>query len=94
MITLCFHNRLRESGLLYKFVTNTTKESQQCLYRRLRSIGFEVEMNEIFTSLIAARDFVGSQKLRPHLLVANEALEDFAPVIEQTKKSCSGKNCP
>ena len=88
MFRLC---RLRRSGLRYKFVTNTTKESQNFLYERLKSIGFDIEKNEIFTSLIAARDFIRNEKLRPHLLLEDSAMEDFQDVTKELVDNNKGE---
>ncbi|KAK7575807.1 hypothetical protein V9T40_012093 [Parthenolecanium corni] len=81
--------RLRESNISVKFVTNTTKESRRILFNRLKSLGFELESNEIFTSLTATRDFVKQNELNPLLLVDEKALEDFADVVHSDKKQDS-----
>lgn len=69
--------RLRWSGVNVKFVTNTTKESRRLVWQRLQTIGFDIPEHEIFTSLIAARDYVISKNLKPYLLVDDAAIEDF-----------------
>ena len=74
-IYVCF--RLRSSHLKFKFVTNTTKESKRVLLERIRTIGFDVQDHEVFTSLTAARDLVATRGLSPLLLVDDKALEDF-----------------
>lgn len=61
-----------------KFVTNTTKECKRTLHERLRRLQFEIEEQEIFTSLTAARKLLEHKSVRPLLLVENSALEDFA----------------
>lgn len=58
-------------------MTNTTKESSQFLYNRLKKLGFEVERDEIHSSLGAARNLIIQRKLKPLLLLSPEALEDF-----------------
>ncbi|XP_054153459.1 haloacid dehalogenase-like hydrolase domain-containing protein 2 [Oppia nitens] len=73
-------NRLRSSGLKLRFVTNTTKESQNYLYNRLKSIGFDIRKEEIFTSLLAAKELVKKLKLKPYLMLADEAKEDFEDI--------------
>ncbi|KAK6759018.1 hypothetical protein RB195_016316 [Necator americanus] len=60
-----------------KFVTNTTKESINVLHNRVTGCGFRISKDEIFTSLVAARNFVEQRNLRPMLMLAKEALEDF-----------------
>ncbi|ESO07325.1 hypothetical protein HELRODRAFT_134995, partial [Helobdella robusta] len=72
--------KLRGAGLKVKFVTNTTKESKNLLFRNLIKLGFKIEKDEIFTSLTAARSVIDEKKLRPFLLLEDCALEDFAGV--------------
>lgn len=64
-----------------KFVTNTTKESRRHLYERLCNLGFNIEPNEIWSSLWAARDEITSHSLKPLLLVSSDALEDFEGTV-------------
>lgn len=70
-------------------MTNTTKESRRILFNRLKNLGFELELNEIFTSLTATRNFVQQSQLNPMLLVDEKALEDFADVIHPDNKQDS-----
>lgn len=69
--------RLRQSGLLLRFITNTTKESKSSLLARLTRMGFTVESKEVFTSLTAAKSLVEKKKLRPLLFLEDSVLEDF-----------------
>lgn len=63
-----------------KFVTNTTKESKSHLFSLLQSVGLDIEKNEIFSSLSAARHLIDKHQLRPMLFLEEEALEDFQDV--------------
>ncbi|KAK6010024.1 HAD hydrolase family [Ostertagia ostertagi] len=56
------------------------QESINVLHRRVTGCGFRIGKDEIFTSLVAARKFVEDRKLRPMLMLAKEALEDFEGV--------------
>lgn len=78
--------RLRETNVKIKFVTNTTKESKHVLHERLKRIGFGIDIEEIFTSLTAARQLIDQRNLRPYMLVADAAKEDFSGV------SCENEN--
>ena len=77
MLYFSFRDRLRASSLKIKFVTNTTKESKQSLHERLTRIGFEIDQDEIFTSLTAARKFVEKKNARPFLILSEDAKRDF-----------------
>ncbi|XP_018365671.1 PREDICTED: haloacid dehalogenase-like hydrolase domain-containing protein 2 isoform X1 [Trachymyrmex cornetzi] len=74
-------NRLRNANLSIKFVTNTTKESSNYLYERLIKLGFDLRKEEIFSSLVAARKLIISQRLKPMLLIDPAAMEDFQDLV-------------
>ncbi|XP_064553492.1 haloacid dehalogenase-like hydrolase domain-containing protein 2 isoform X3 [Drosophila montana] len=76
--------RLRSSGIIVKFVTNTTKDSKATLYERLVKIGFQLEAAEIYSSLSAAVAFVSNEKLNPFYLLTNDARKDF-PEEDQSR---------
>jgi len=61
-----------------KFITNSTKTSKSGVHARLNKLGFEINLDEIFTSLTAARRLVEVENLRPLCLLQDEAKEDFA----------------
>ncbi|KAH8410426.1 hypothetical protein KR215_005521 [Drosophila sulfurigaster] len=69
--------RLRESGISVKFVTNTTKDSKKSLHERLTKIGFQLDVKEIYSSLSAAATFVSKEQLNPFYLLSDDAREDF-----------------
>ncbi|XP_074547284.1 haloacid dehalogenase-like hydrolase domain-containing protein 2 [Halichoeres trimaculatus] len=73
-------NRLRQTSVALKFVTNTTKESKKNLLERLQRLNFNLQEQEIFTSLSAARNLIEQKQHRPLLLVEDSALEDFAGI--------------
>lgn len=75
-----FLSRLRDAKIEVKFVTNTTKESRRILYERLKKLGFELNIDEIWSSLWAARNLITEQNLSPMLLVDKHALEDFTDI--------------
>ncbi|CAK6447967.1 unnamed protein product [Pipistrellus nathusii] len=69
--------RLRAASLTVRFVTNTTKESKRDLLARLKKLEFDISEDEIFTSMIAARNLLEEKQVRPMLLVHDQALADF-----------------
>ena len=73
----CCFLRLRDTGLALRFVTNTTKESKSTLLSRLKSLGFHINENEVFTSLTAARRLIEAKNYRPFCLLEDDALNDF-----------------
>ncbi|XP_060917257.1 haloacid dehalogenase-like hydrolase domain-containing protein 2 [Labrus mixtus] len=73
-------NRLRQASLAVKFVTNTTKESKRNLVVRLQRLNFNLQEQEVFTSLSAARSLLLQKQHRPLLLVEDSAMEDFTGI--------------
>ncbi|KAI6187018.1 Valyl-tRNA synthetase [Aphelenchoides besseyi] len=55
-----------------------TKESTDCLVERLKRCGFsDLDRNQLFTSLSAARRYVERLNLRPMLMLESEAMVEF-----------------
>lgn len=78
LIELTFYFRLRSLPVHIRFVTNTTKESRHSLTHRLtKTIGFQIEQQEIYSSLSAAVDYVKEHKLNPFYLLSKDARKDF-----------------
>lgn len=69
--------RLLRTDLHVKFVTNTTKESKRILHARLTNLGFDVDKNDIISSLGVAQKVLEARKVKPMLLLSPEAMEDF-----------------
>jgi phospholysine phosphohistidine inorganic pyrophosphate phosphatase len=71
--------RLRERGVPFRLVTNTTSRSRAMLVERLRGYGFEAGPEEIFTATLAGAAAIragGHRVVAPFLPPA--ALEDLA----------------
>ncbi|GAA6001446.1 uncharacterized protein JCM10292_006258 [Rhodotorula paludigena] len=69
--------RLREAGVLLRFVSNTSKESRSSLIGKMESMQLDVRQDELFTSLSAVRDLVVKRSLRPLYLLSSSARSDF-----------------
>ena len=71
--------KLRSSGLLLRFVTNTTRKPRREVLLGLRSMGFEAEEAEIFTPARAAALVLRNRRCYP--LVADSLLEDLEGMV-------------
>jgi HAD superfamily hydrolase (TIGR01458 family) len=71
--------RLRSSGLLLRFVTNTTRKPRREVLIGLRRMGFEAEEVEIFTPARAAALVLRGRRCHP--LVASSLLEDLEGMV-------------
>lgn len=79
--------RLRAAGLAVRFVTNITRQSRRALGERLVHMGIELGDDELFMPAIAARRYLESRRLRPHLLVHPASKEDFAGLTEGEREA-------
>ena len=70
--------RLRAADVRIKFVTNESARTRASLLGKLTRLGFELELEDLLTPAMAMMVLVSEQKLRPHLLVHPNVMEDFA----------------
>ncbi len=74
---------LRERGIPFRLITNTTMRSRNTLWKRLSSIGFRLEEEEIFTAVRAAVEYlrsVGAESYFP--LITEDAKKEFGEFRE------------
>lgn len=69
--------RLREAGLPYRFLTNTTSQPLAQVVAKLTRMGIPVSEAEIFTPAMAARGWLAERELSPRFLVAPALEADF-----------------
>lgn len=78
---------LRERGISYVLLTNTTMRTRAALAAKLNEIGFEVTADEIITAAAATADFVRREfpDHPTHLLVSGDARPEFEgiPLTEE-----------
>lgn len=70
--------RLKEAGIPFRFLTNTTSRPKRSILAKLEDIGLPVESEDIFTPAEAARAHIIEHGLIPHFLIAPALQEDFA----------------
>lgn len=62
--------KLKESKIPFKFVTNETQNTRQGLVHKLRSYGFnKLEVDDVHAPSPAVKDYLLKNNLRPHLLI-------------------------
>lgn len=73
--------RLRQSGLPFRFVTNTSTMSRRSLCSELRTIGFNVEESDILSAPAAVADYLRNSDDPSCFLVAKgDVADDFAGI--------------
>jgi HAD superfamily hydrolase (TIGR01458 family) len=68
---------LRQRGTPHRFITNTTIYSRQSMCERLQALGFDVEVEELFTATYAAAKYLREQNATSYypLLLPDAQLE-------------------
>lgn len=61
--------RLQQSGLPIRFVTNTTRSPRRAILSRLADMGFSIADDALFTAPQAALAYTEQQGLHPYLLI-------------------------
>jgi len=69
--------RVQGSGLQVRFITNTSQKTRARLLSHLHGLGFEVEAEQLFTAVDAARQWLRQRQLRPYCLVHRDILVEF-----------------
>ncbi len=59
-----------------RFITNTTRKPKRKVVEKLRSMGFEVHEEEVFTALGATAQYLRKRKARAYFLLTEEAMEE------------------
>ena len=70
--------RLKDSGLAVRYITNTTRTPKRAFLDKLRALGLAARDEDIFMPAIAARRYLEDKTLTPRLLVHPALEEDFA----------------
>jgi HAD superfamily hydrolase (TIGR01458 family) len=72
--------RLRDAGIPFRFVTNTTTRPRARLVADLGRLGLVVDPADLFTPASLVRDRIVARGLRPFLLIHPDLMEDFTGV--------------
>ena len=69
---------VRQNGLPFRLLTNTSRQTCDMLLRQLNNAGLEVTKDEIYTAPLAAKDYIQCQNLRPYCLIHPNLMPKFA----------------
>lgn len=72
---------LRAAGIPMRFVTNSTRLTRGAIINRLARMGLEVPIQHLFTPAVAARHYLITRKLTPHLLIHPDLRGEFADLL-------------
>ncbi|MGH0114367.1 UNVERIFIED_CONTAM: hypothetical protein FKN15_003261 [Acipenser sinensis] len=79
--------RIKASGLKLRFCTNETQATRDKFVAKLQRMGFDISVNEVFSPVPAACKILKDRGLRPHLLVYDEVVPEFADV-DKSNPNC------
>jgi len=69
---------LRKNNLKLQFLTNTTTTPRKLIFNKLQDYGFDIEEEEIFTPIIATKNYLRDNKIKKIALITNiEIIEEF-----------------
>lgn len=71
-------DKLTESGLPVRYITNTTRKTSRVILDQLSAMDFVIKPDELFTAPIAARTYLERESLRPYLLIHPDLEEEFS----------------
>ncbi|KAK1794169.1 hypothetical protein P4O66_011065, partial [Electrophorus voltai] len=72
--------RLKASDLQVRFCTNETQATREKFVAKLRRMGFEIDITEVFSPAPAVVAVLKERGLRPHLLVHDDVVQEFDSV--------------
>ncbi|NXO73497.1 LHPP phosphatase, partial [Phainopepla nitens] len=79
--------RIKASGLKLQLCTNETQATREDFVRKLRAMGFDVSVAQVTAPAPAACRLLRERGLRPHLLVHDGLVPEFAE-IDKTNPNC------
>ncbi|XP_014113209.1 PREDICTED: phospholysine phosphohistidine inorganic pyrophosphate phosphatase isoform X1 [Pseudopodoces humilis] len=78
---------IKASGLKLQLCTNETQATRENFVRKLRAMGFDISVPEVTAPAPAACRLLKERGLRPHLLVHDDLVPEFAE-IDKTNPNC------
>ncbi|KAM9282031.1 phospholysine phosphohistidine inorganic pyrophosphate phosphatase [Cariama cristata] len=79
--------RIKASGLKLRFCTNETQATREKFVKKLQGMGFDISVTEVTAPAPAACRILKERSLRPHLLVHDDLVPEFAE-IDKTNPNC------
>jgi len=74
-------NWINTEGIQYRYVTNTTSRSRLKLLHKLEQLGINARLEDIFTPIIAAMQWLNNHQVKnAALFVPEDALSDFKEI--------------
>lgn len=75
--------RAQAGGTALRFLTNTSRKTRARLLAHLRTLGFQLEDEQLFTAVDAARQWLLQRGLRPFCLVHEDIRSEFGDLDQR-----------
>lgn len=62
------------------YVTNTSRKPRHTIHSLMQSMGFDIEIEDIFTAATASHQYIQAHQLSPHLLIHPALQEEFSDI--------------
>nr|XP_009668866.1 PREDICTED: phospholysine phosphohistidine inorganic pyrophosphate phosphatase [Struthio camelus australis] len=79
--------QIKASGLKLRFCTNETQVTREKFVKKLQGLGFDISVDEVTAPAPAACRVLKERNLRPHLLVHDDVVPEFAE-IDKANPNC------
>ena len=85
--------KFKKSGLKLRFLTNTTTTPRKIIFNKLIDFGFDINEEEIFTPIIATRNYLRDNAVKKISLFTNiEIVEEFNDFVQKEKNPPTYRN--
>lgn len=76
--------RLQQTGLPVRYVTNTTRSPRMKIHQQLTQLGFNIDLDELYTAPMAAHAYLHTHQLSPFMLIHPDLENEFADIKQET----------
>jgi len=70
--------RAQASDLEIRFVTNTSRKTRSQIYRDLTTLGFDLDLPQIYTAPVAVKALIKQHQWRPYCLIHKNIQSEFS----------------
>ncbi len=80
--------KIRNSGFVLRFVTNTASKSAHTITQDLQSMGIKIDEGELFTAPLAAKAYIEQQGMHPYCILPASLGTDFITQYDADVADC------
>lgn len=77
--------RLQKSSLPIRFITNTTRKPRIRIHQQLGQLGFNIDIDDLFTAPMSAQAYLQKHCLNPYMLIHPDLVVEFEHFLKNDK---------